>query len=66
MIFSITNEFYNIYNYLIACPEGPPEIQSHSVFHWGHTLRAPDLLHDCSLFMIYLIAVSLTVAPLGL
>ncbi len=48
---------------------GTLEIQSRTYYQClslGCTLRALGLLHDCSLFMIYLIKVSLTVAPLGL
>lgn len=37
-----------------------------NVFHRGHSLKAPELLHNCSLFMIYVIAGTLTSASLGI
>lgn len=57
-----------IFTTLNSPSRGTPEIliTTDSVFQWGHTPQTPGLLHNYSLFMIYLTAVSLTLAPLGL
>lgn len=56
----------NIYN--CSCHHGGPQPSSGgliiNLFHWGRSLKAPVLLHNYSLFMIYVIAGTLTSASL--